>query len=67
MLRVMPVSSYCQLYGETKAAVDRRIERGIWVKGIHWYIPPNVKERWLDLEAIEKWARGQKQTVSRVA
>lgn len=67
MLRVMPLSSYCAIYGETKEAVCRRIDRGVWVQGIHWHKPDHVKERWLDLEGIEKWARGEKQTLSRVA
>ena len=57
MLTTVPLSKYCDLSGEEKKAVERRIERGHWVKGTHFFKPANVRERWVDLLAISDWAR----------
>ena len=56
-MKVVPLKKYCQVSGETLAAVRQRIERGIWLEGIHYYKLAHVKERWIDIEAVEQWAR----------
>lgn len=57
MLATVPLSQYCTISGESLKAVERRIERGHWVKGKHYFSIANVRERWVDLEAISDWAR----------
>jgi len=57
MLTTVPLSQYCVISGESIKAVERRIERGYWVKGSHYFTPANVRERWVDLVAISDWAR----------
>ena len=42
---------------ESKAAVEARIERGIWLEGLHYFKIKNVRERWIDIKAVEEWAR----------
>lgn len=57
VLTTVPLSQYCVISGESIKAVERRIERGYWVKGSHYFTPANVRERWVDLVAISDWAR----------
>jgi len=57
MLTTVPLSQYCVISGESLTAVERRIERGHWIKGKHYFKPANVRERWVDLLAISDWAR----------
>ena len=56
-MKVVPLKTYCRISGESVSAVVSRIDRGIWFEGVHFYKLANVKERWVDIEAIEKWAR----------
>ena len=44
--------------GETPEAINKRIQRGIWREGIQVLKIAGVKERWIDLHEIDKWARG---------
>lgn len=57
MLTTVPLSQYCVISGETIKAVERRIERGYWAKGKHYFSVANVRERWVDLEAVSEWVR----------
>lgn len=56
-MKVVPLKAYCAVSHESKAAVERRIERGIWIEGKHYYKIGKVRERWIDIEAVEEWAR----------
>lgn len=56
-MKVVPLKAYCATSLETKEGVERRIERGIWIEGKHYYKIQNVRERWIDIEAVEEWAR----------
>ncbi len=56
-LSVVPIAKYCELSGEKPDAVKRRIERGIWTVGKQVCKVAHVKERWIDLEEVDKWAR----------
>lgn len=59
-LDCVPISTYCRDTGETVDAVNKRIQRGIWKEGIHVLKVDGVKERWVDLMEISKWARKNK-------
>lgn len=39
--------------GLTVKAIERKIERGVWIEGIHYRLRDGG--RWIDLKAIEKW------------
>jgi len=56
-LTIVPLSKYCDVSGESKRAVESRIERGVWQIGKQVVKIANVKERWIDLEEVAKWAR----------
>lgn len=51
----VPLSRYCHLYGESVEAVNKRIQRGLWQKGVHYHSVNGVKERWIDLNAVSRW------------
>lgn len=53
----IPLSTYCQLFGESPDAVDKRIQRGLWRQGKEYLKIAGVRERWVDLDAISEWAR----------
>jgi hypothetical protein len=57
VLTTVPLSKYCDLSGEKIKAIERRIERGYWVKGTHVFKPAHARERGVDLVAISEWAR----------
>lgn len=56
-LECIPLSMYCQHTGETVEAINKRIQRGVWLDGKHIFKIEGVKERWVDLAEITKWAR----------
>jgi len=56
-LSVVPLSKYCEISGENPDTVKRRIERGVWVLGRQVCKMQHVKERWIDLDEVDKWAR----------
>ncbi|AOW76279.1 excisionase [Colwellia sp. PAMC 20917] len=62
MLNILPLHQYCEISGESQTAVIKRIERGIWIVGQHVIKIPNVRERWIDIIEVEKWARKNKKT-----
>lgn len=57
MITVVPLSKYCDLSGEKQRTVQARIAKGIWLEGKQVYKIKNMKERWIDLTEVEKWAR----------
>ena len=59
-LDCVPISNYCRDAGETVDAVNKRIQRGIWKEGVHVLKVDGVKERWVDLIEVSKWARKNK-------
>ncbi|KAB0084884.1 excisionase [Escherichia coli] len=59
-LDCVPISTYCRNTGETVDAVNKRIQRGIWKEGVHVLKVDGVKERWVDLIEVSKWARKNK-------
>lgn len=58
-MECVPLKKYCEESGESILAIRARIERGIWIEGVHYYKVSNVRERWIDKKAIEKWVRNR--------
>lgn len=56
-LDCVPISIYCKETGETPDAVTKRVQRGVWREGVQVLKVPGVKERWIDLSEVAKWAR----------
>jgi len=60
-LDCVPISRYCEITGESLVAINKRIQRGIWKEGNQILKVDGVKERWVDLLEIAKWARKNRQ------
>ena len=58
-MNVRTISAYCLEFGESKTAIDKRIENGVWREGEQWFKVKGSKERWIDLEGVEKWVRNR--------
>ncbi|HGV2966850.1 TPA: excisionase, partial [Escherichia coli] len=43
--------------GETPEAINKRVQRGVWREGVQVLKVEGVKERWIDLNEVAKWAR----------
>jgi hypothetical protein len=53
----IPLKAYIELYGENERTISQRIQRGHWRQGVEFHKIKGVRERWIDLEAVSKWAR----------
>lgn len=58
--KTMPITKYCEVFGLTLAQINRRLERGIWQKNVQVLEVEGVKERIIDLDEVDKWARKNK-------
>ena len=56
-LDCIPISAYCRESGESLDAINKRIQRGVWIEGVQVLKVDGVKERWIDLTEVAKWAR----------
>ena len=56
-LDCVPISTYCKETGETPEAINKRVQRGVWREGVQVLKVEGVKERWIDLSEVAKWAR----------
>ncbi|EPC7689754.1 excisionase [Providencia stuartii] len=56
----LPISAYCNLYGETPEAINKRLQRQHWFEGVHVLKVEGSKERWIDIAEVNKWARKNK-------
>lgn len=56
-LDCVPISTYCKETGETSEAISKRVQRGVWQEGVQVLKVEGVKERWIDLSEVAKWAR----------
>ncbi|EMD1718696.1 excisionase [Providencia stuartii] len=52
--------AYCNLYGETPEAINKRLQRQHWIEGVHVLKVEGSKERWIDITEVNKWARKNK-------
>lgn len=53
----VPLGVYCQLCGENRERINKRIQRGIWRIGEEILEVDGTKERWVDLKKVASWAR----------
>ena len=52
------LQTYCDLTGDTPAAVRNRKKRGVWVDGIHCIV--RSRHLWINLTEAQKWvAKGK--------
>lgn len=56
----VPLNIYCSLYGETTEAINKRVQNGVWQQGVQIVKVDGVKERWVDLEEVNRWVRKYK-------
>lgn len=64
-LDVMLISAYCQTIDESEEAINKRIQRKIWKMGVHVLKVDGVRERWIDTEEVNRWARSSKDPLYR--
>lgn len=48
------LNKYCEITGDTPAAVHARRHKGVWLDGKHTKIAPDGK-LWVNTEETEKW------------
>lgn len=58
-LEWVPMNRYCELFGETSDAVDKRVRSGYWLRDVHVRHPEGSKQLWVNLEAVHAWAAGK--------
>ncbi|QIE96164.1 excisionase [Pantoea stewartii] len=64
-LHCVPLSTYCKNTGESVEAINKRIQRKIWQEGVHVLKVDGVRERWIDLDEVNRWARNSKDPLYR--
>ncbi|MET3915124.1 hypothetical protein ABID97_001906 [Variovorax sp. OAS795] len=58
-LEWVPMSRYCELFGETADAVDKRLRSGHWLRDVHVRQPVGSKQLWINVGAVNAWAAGR--------
>ena len=58
--KTMPIITYCKVFGLTPEQINMRLNRGVWQKDVHVLSVDGSKERFIDLEEVDKWARKNK-------
>lgn len=61
MIRYLPLSKYCNDFDDTVNAVNLRLKRGIWAYGVHVFKVPGIKQRQIDIVAVDEWKGKEKQ------
>lgn len=56
----LPLPTYLELTKETEEAIRLRIRRGHWLRGVHVTHPAGSKHLWVNLKAVNEWAKGEK-------
>lgn len=64
-LHCVPLSTYCKNTGESVEAINKRIQRKIWMEGVHVLKVDGVRERWIDLDEVNRWARNSRNPLYR--
>lgn len=53
----IPLRDYFRMYpSETQSAIDTRVNRKVWQRGVHYVVPPNANA-WVNLIAIREWVQ----------
>ena len=63
-LEWVPMNRYCELFGETPDAVDKRVRSGHWLRDVHVRHPLGSKQLWVNVMAVNDWAAGRKADLS---
>jgi hypothetical protein len=51
----VPIKTYLKWFSsETKLAIETRLQRGYWQKGVH-YVTPKGGTAWVNVKAIREW------------
>lgn len=51
----VPIKTYIKWFpSETKIAIETRLQRGYWQKGVH-YVTPKGGTAWVNVKAIREW------------
>lgn len=61
---VVPLKKYCELHDTTPEAIRQRLSKGIWQVGLQ-VLEIEGTGRWVDLDAVDAWARKQGQSLYR--
>ncbi|SIR65483.1 hypothetical protein SAMN05880558_1243 [Aeromonas sp. RU39B] len=58
MPSAVPLSTYLAVIEPSidRGTIDKRIQRGVWQLGIHIVNVDGVKERWVNIDEVMKWA-----------
>jgi len=51
--RWIKLEAYCALTGETKNAVETRVAKGQWVRGVH--VKVKSRRLWVNLPEADRW------------
>ena len=57
-VRLVTINKFCEATGYTKAAVNSKIDNGVWLEGTVWKKSPDGK-RMIDLQEYDRWAIGE--------
>ncbi|MES9822780.1 MAG: hypothetical protein ABW147_19670 [Candidatus Thiodiazotropha sp.] len=53
----MTIKRFSELSGYTKKAIELKVERGVWLKDIHWVKAPDGRIL-ISIKAVEAWIQG---------
>lgn len=53
------IDQYLRDRGDTREAVEQRLRRGHWLRGVHARRPDGSKALWVNLTAVGDWAAGK--------
>ncbi|MFV8593875.1 excisionase family protein [Ralstonia pseudosolanacearum] len=63
-MKWVKLKKYCELSGDTSAAVHAKRKKGSWLDGVHCKVAADGN-LWINTEAVEKWVeQGDRATVS---
>lgn len=48
------VNKFCELTGYSKQAIDTKIDKGVWIEGVHWCKSPDNR-RQINVQEYLKW------------
>jgi hypothetical protein len=63
-LQCIPLKAYLNETGETREAINKRIQRGVWRIGVEVLDVDGCRERWIDCAEVENWARKSKTSLA---
>lgn len=54
---VVTLKKYSELTGYSVRSLEEKVTRGIWLEGKYVIKTEAFRERWIDLNEVEKWVR----------